>query len=231
MEEYSYSRVAVRTRPKPRFDPVIVAAIALIMAVVGWSALPDAAALDDSKDLGIELSVDPGVAVVPAFTTPGSTALELDDITVPGQIEDATSTGWSLTNNSWFPGYAVTMRSVSDPALRGKNAVDGNGVSDSFNDFSTGAGCPCSWDVSTSTKGVFGFSVTGSSNFVNSSSWGTAGALKYRGFTTNDFTIASQTGLGAYSWTLYVRSELPEKALQQAGSYRAKLIMSIAAQT
>lgn len=228
MRDLPRTRVAVLERTKPQLDPVIAAAIIVILAIVGWSALPDAWAVSDNANTDISLTVDPGVAVVPAFTS-GSTALKLADITIPGQQSNASSTGWALTNNSWFPGYAVSVKSVSSPALRGKNAVDGKGVSDSFTDFTVG-GCPCTWSTSGIKKGLFGYSVSGSANFVDASStsgWGPTTALRYRGFTTSDYTVATQTGLGAFSWALYVRSELPSEALQQAGSYRAKIIMSI----
>lgn len=210
-----------------RFDPIVVLLCAVVVCVFLWGAAPFAGAVEDSGDVGIGVDVDPGIALTPPNSA-GDTTIKLSDITAPGQQRNASSTGWGLTNASWFAGYSVTVESVSDPALRGMNAVDGNGAPDSFSDYST-SGSPSTWNISTYTKGVFGYSVSSESDFVDSAKWGTSSARKFRGFDDTPYTIASQDYIGDADWDIHFRTELGVDAVQEAGSYRAPIIVSITA--
>jgi hypothetical protein len=182
-----------------------------------------------SSGARVNLDVPVTLSMTPGWKT-GDTSVRLEDLTTPGVTVDASSAGWRLTTN--YPnGYEVRIRSTSDPALRGTNAVDGNAAPDSFADFSTAAACPCPWKNDTAKKGVFGYSVavsnTDGAPASDSSRWGTSAARKWRGFSKESYRAYSTVGgAGTYNMTLLLRSEVPSDAVQVEGSYRASVVVS-----
>lgn len=216
-------------------DLPLALAIIIIAGTLLWSLAPGAGAVSQSGDVSLSVSTDRSIAVVPSFTRPGSSAsIRLDDLTMPGQRRDASSAGWTLSSN-WVLGYTVKIRSATDPAMRGANAIDGKGANDSMKDFYvTGQQCPCSWTTNGVTKAVFGYSaaVDGPSVGATASKWGTGNSTsttrKWRGFRTDDYTLFSTSGgSGSTSVSIMLRSELPEAASQLNGSYRARIELSV----
>jgi hypothetical protein len=213
-----------------RIDPVLAAALLLLVAVATWIGAPMAngALTPASSGLSLSLNVPVSMSVTPGLTA-GDTSVQLPALTLPGDPQDATSAGWRLSTN-WQNGYEVRIRSTSSPALRGQNAVDGAGAPDAFNDFSMADGCPCPWSTAGGAKGVFGFSasVTGNGATVNGSSqWGTSAARKWRGLSRTSYRVFSTTGgTNQYGMSLMFRSEIPQTGTQTAGSYRAGFVVS-----
>ncbi|MCW2972900.1 MAG: hypothetical protein JWN72_1173 [Thermoleophilia bacterium] len=228
----STSNTHVRVRTRRRIDPVLASALVLLAALAAWIGAPMAtgtAIAPASGNLNLRLDVPVATSVTPGLTA-GDTSVRLPKLALPGDPQDATSTGWKLSTN-WANGYEVRIRSTSNPALRGVNAVDGSGAPDAFADFSTDADCPCPWSTTGSTKGVFGYSasVTGNGATVaGATKWGTSAARKWRGLNKSSYQLFSTTGgTNQYGLSLVFRSEIPQTAPQAAGSYRASFVISV----
>jgi hypothetical protein len=227
-----HTRVTALQRPTPNGwlrDPVVILIVACMALLAAWASMPSAFAVSTSSDARLLLGADTVVAVAPAVTK-GTRAVQLADLTIPGEQRDADSEGWRVTTN--FPtGYDIKLRATSDPALRGINAVDGAGADDDFQDFST-AGCPCPWTTDGFSKGVFGYSAsvnTSSGNAaLDTSKWGASGAKKWRGFDDTAYSIfRTPGGAGSYQMTLHLRTALPPESNQAAGSYRTTLVLMV----
>lgn len=212
-------------------DPVLSLGLALIAAMVLWTAAPGATATSvgsETHDLRIDMTVPISTAVTPGWTR-GDTSVRLPNLSLPGEIKDVSSSGWRMATN-WPKGYEVRVRSTTDPALRGRNAVDGSGASAAFLDFSTADACPCPWSGAAYEHGVFGYSATVGTvrggAAIGDGQWGSS-TKQYRGFTTDSYRLFSTPGgVGAYSWDVHFRSMIPEGRTQAEGSYRAGVILS-----
>jgi hypothetical protein len=182
-----------------------------------------------TSDTRIELTVPTSTSVVPGWQS-GDTAVRLPDLSFPGEPRDATSSGWRMTTN-WVNGYEVRMRSTTSPALRGRNAIDGEGNRSSFADFRT-TGCPCPWDVSSFDRGVFGYAVSvrtrSGAAATGVAAWGTSSQRRWRGFSRSGHrAYATPGGAGLYDMSLHLRAMIPDGAVQEAGSYRAGIVISV----
>lgn len=211
-----------------RIDPLLAAALVVLAGLVVHTVSPMAFGVTKTSDTQIQFDVEQSIAMAPGLTK-GDTSVKMPDIVVPGQVMDAESDGWQISSN-WALGYDVMIRSATDPALKGSNATDGDGSSDYFKDYTLG-GCPCSWDTSSFTKGVFGYSayVTATSGTPqDTAKWGTSSSHKWRGFDDTPYTLFETGGMGAFDLVLYFRSTIPEDASQKAGSYRANVYLQIA---
>lgn len=211
-------------------DPFVAAAILVFVALFIWCAAPLATGATGSATTNLGFEIKSSLAVAPALTQ-GDKLVRLGDLTAPGQQKDAVSNGWMVSTN-WSGGYQVLIRSTTDPALRGRNAIDGQGAADSFQNYQTGSACPCPWDLGGFSKGVFGYSATVTTQSgpaaVGTSKWGTSGVRKWRGFNDTDYQLYETTGgVGAYGLSLSLRSALPPGKVQTAGSYRATLYLTI----
>lgn len=217
--------------PRPlrlRFDPMLAVAIVLLVGAAAWMGAPLATGASTSATGNLALSLDVPVAtsVTPGWT-PGDTSVRLPNVALPGDREDATSNGWRLSSN-WANGYEVRIRSTTDPALRGQNAVDGAGVSDAFSDFSTADACPCPWSTGNATKGVFGYTAVVSGAVKDASKWGSPSQRKWRGLNKASYQLFSTSGgTNQYAMGLVFRSEIPPNGVQPAGSYRASFVLSV----
>lgn len=202
--------------------------MAAFVALCVWSTLPAAVAAVGSKDTTVEVDVLPALAVAPSYAT-GNTTLSLPTVSLPGQDRQVSTRGWRLSS-TWTGGYGVTLRSTTDPALKGANAVDGSGASgDSFQDFRT-SGCPCPWVVSGFDRGVFGYSASVNSSVGtagDAAQWGTSSARRWRGLSRSEYPVFDTGGIGTFDLELHFRSQVPTSATQSAGSYRANLIVGI----
>lgn len=221
---------AARAMPaRRRVDPVLAGLALVIACVSAWCAAPLAfgAAASDSSLVRIDVDVPISTSVTPGFT-PGEAAVRLDPAVLPGRIEDTMSRGWVMATN-WAGGYEVRLRSTTDPALRGRNAIDGQGATGSFADFRTDAACPCPWSGRGFTTGVFGYSVTvatrGGGDALDTAGW--ADGSRFRGFDDTSYRAYSTPGgTGTYEMAIRFRSMIPEGGTQQSGSYRAAIVAS-----
>lgn len=229
----------VRQRPGPGrrllrrlrdVDPLFAAGIGLLVAFTMWAAAPLATgATSQTSDTTINLSVPSATAVVPGLTA-GDTAVEMPAQSLPGEAKTATSSGWRIST-SWANGYQVTIRATSDPALRGDNSTDRERARSSFADHAAGA-CPCPWTAE-GNRGVFGYSVEVSADVgpapLDADKW--AGPdLRWRGFTNGADgyeVFRTPGGTGQYAMNLKFRTEIPEGAVQTAGTYRSNIILGI----
>ena len=225
------SRARMGAPTRPVVDPWITAGMALLALLAVWSASPIATGAPSvSSDLRIDLSVPVSTSVTPGWTS-GDDTVRLANLRVPGDSANVSSGGWRMTTN-WEHGYEVRLRSTTDPAMRGRNAVDGNAASDSFADFSTAPDCPCPWTTSGYTRGVFGYSVsvdtaTGSPAPLETSRWLRDGSRLWRGLGPTSFRAYSTAGgAGDYTMTMHFRSAIPRAGSQREGSYRANVIAS-----
>ncbi|MCW2961665.1 MAG: hypothetical protein JWM25_1159 [Thermoleophilia bacterium] len=215
----------------PRIDPVLAIVAGVLCAVMAWVAAPLAtgAAAPVSSDTRVEVEVPNATSVTPGWQA-GQTAVRLPNLSIPGDSQDVTSDGWRLAAN-WANGYEIRIASTTSPALRGANAVDGEGAPDTFADYSTGAACPCAWSSQGAKKGMFGYSVSveSSSGPVadDTAKWGDARSRKWRGFTKSSYrAFSTQGGTGEYTMALHLRTMIPDGAVQREGSYRAGLVIS-----
>lgn len=181
-----------------------------------------------SSDARIEVEVPVATSVTPGWNS-GETSVRLPNLSTPGEPRDATSTGWRMATN-WVNGYEVRIRSTTDPALRGRNAVDGRGASSAFQDYRT-ASCPCPWSGAGYERGIFGYSVsvtaTGGLPARDTQKWGTPRERKWRGFTKDSYrAYSTQGGSGQYTMAVHLRSMIPDGAVQMQGSYRSGLVVS-----
>lgn len=210
-------------------DPWLVAALTLLFGVAAWSTAPLAAGGlgPVTSDTRIELEVPISTSVTPGWETGES--VRLPNISVPGEPRDVTSGGWKMSTN-WVNGYEVRVRSTTAPALRGLNAVDGEGARSSFQDYRTSNDCPCPWSGSGYDRGIFGYSVSVASTgpaALHAGKWGTRTSRKWRGFTRTPYLAYSTPGgAGEYTMSIHLRSMIPEGGVQAEGSYRAGLVVS-----
>lgn len=202
----------------------------LLLGVAAWTMAPLAtsAIAPVASSTRIQVEVPATASMTPGWTV-GESEIELPAISVPGEAQDGTSSGWGVSSN-WQNGYDVKVRATTDPALRGSNAVDGSGARSSFQDFRT-AGCPCPWTTEGFTRGVFGYSVAVKASQGGTASgvsrWGSNRARLWRGFTRAPYlAYTTAGGTGSYEMTLYLRTMVPEDAAQMEGSYRAGLVVS-----
>lgn len=144
-------------------------------------------ALDATDTVVITLDVTTGISITSPANSSMSTALGVAQDTAVG------TTTWNVkTNNS--AGYTLALRSSTTPAMRATTTAD------TITDYQTGS--PDTWSVSAASA-AFGYSLFG--NDVNTGTWGTGSAcstggahvpstsLKYKGFTTSDFTVVTRT--------------------------------------
>jgi hypothetical protein len=211
-----------------RIDPVLACAIALLVGVAMWMMAPLATgATSASSDTRIELDVPVSTSVTPGWQT-GDSQVRLENLTIPGEAHDVTSPGWKMSTN-WANGYEVRIRATTDPALRGSNSVDGKGAKASFLDYKT-TNCPCPWSGSGYGQGIFGYSVSVTSNgpaALDADKWGTSSARKWRGFSRTSYRAYSTPGgTGDYTMSVHLRSMIPDGAVQVQGSYRAGFVVS-----
>ncbi|MBC7645463.1 MAG: hypothetical protein H7123_10060, partial [Thermoleophilia bacterium] len=190
-------------------DPFIAGSIVTFVALFVWFAAPLATGATSGASTNVGFEIKSSLAVAPSLS-PGDKLVRLGDLTAPGQQRDAVSNNWTMTTN-WSGGYEVLVRSTTAPALRGRNATDGDGASDAFQDFLTGSACPCPWDIGGFSKGVFGYSATVTTQSgpaaVGSSKWGTSGVRKWRGFNNTDYLLyETNGGVGAYGLDLNFRT-------------------------
>lgn len=209
-------------------DPWLVAALTAIAAVTMWTMAPLASgALGPvTSDTRIELEVPVSTSVTPGWTT--GQDVRLPNVSVPGEVQDVTSTGWKLSTN-WSNGYEVRIRATTDPALRGLNAVDGKGAKSTFQDYTT-TDCPCPWSGRGFERGIFGYSISVESTGgapLDVDKWGTDAARKWRGFAKTSYrAFSTDGGVGDYTMNVHLRSMVPDGAVQPEGSYRAGLVVS-----
>lgn len=214
-----------------RSDPWFAATCAVLLTLVAWTCAPLAtgALAPVSSSQRIELTVPVSAMVTPGWSQ-GDTSVRLADLSSPGQVRDTTSAGWKMSSN-WSTGYEVRVRSTTSPALRGQNAVDGAGASDSFLDF-TKESCPCPWNADGFKRGVFGYSVsvatTSGAAPIGAEQWGTSSAREYRGFSRTSYRAYSTAGSPSeHAITMHLRSEIPQGAVQREGSYRGTMVLSV----
>lgn len=214
-----------------RVDPFLTLGCLLLAGVLMWSAAPFAvgAIAPVPSDARIELDVPVATSVTPGWRM-GDAAVRLPNLSIPGQAHDQASDGWQMSTN-WANGYEVRIRATTDPAMRGRNAVDNDGARDNFKDFSTAAGCPCPWTSAGVDKGIFGYSVSVDSSsgspVLDADKWGTNRARRWRGFSQGSYRAYSTPGgPGRYEMTIHLRSMIPEGAFQSEGSYRASIVVS-----
>ncbi len=207
-----------------------MATAAVVVAVAAWTTAPLAtgAIAPASSDTRIELEVPITTSMTPSWTT-GATGVRLPNLSRPGEPRDVTSSGWRISTN-WANGYEVRIRSTTDPALRGTNAIDGSGARSSFADFST-SGCPCPWTGEEFKQGVFGYSVSVSSStgstVLDANKWGTSSDRKWRGFSRTSYRAYSTAGgTGLYTMDVHLRSMIPDGTTQVEGSYRSGIVVS-----
>lgn len=216
----------------PRLDPLLGSLLLLLAGVAVWTCAPLASGsiAPVGSSMPIDLQVPVTQSVTPGWKS-GDTSVRMPDITTPGDARDATSSGWKLSTNH-SSGYEVRVRSTSDPALKGRNAVDGKGSPDFFADFKTQS-CPCPWDVTGSPRGVFGISASvsasaGAAAPLDASRWGTPSSHKWRGLGKESYRVFSTSGgSGEYNMSLLFRTEIPDGAVQREGSYRASMVISM----
>ncbi|MCW2949127.1 MAG: hypothetical protein JWN41_140 [Thermoleophilia bacterium] len=213
---------------------MLAGALLVLAAVASWIGAPisTGAITPVNNKLAVHLDVPVQMSVTPGLTA-GDTSVRLPMLTLPGDPQDVTSGGWKLSTN-WVNGYEVRIRSTSDPAMRGQNAVDGSAAQDSFADFSTANACPCAWSTENATKGTFGYSAAisgGDGTLANAAQWGAPGARKWRGLDRASYQLFATTGgTNQYPFSLLFRSQIPMTATQTAGSYRASFIVAVAPQ-
>ena len=148
-------------------------------------------ALTDDDQVIVTLNVDAGVSI----DTPADTTMS-NSLGVSVNTAIATSTWTVRTNNA--AGYTLALKASSSPAMR----LNTN-VATFINDYTEASSdVPETWSVGASTA-EFGYSAYGTD--VSAGTWGTVGsalcgatstpsaALKYLGFTTSNFTIASRS--------------------------------------
>jgi hypothetical protein len=213
-----------------RIDPWLLSAIVVIAVVCAWTTAPLAsgALAPKTSDTQISVEVPVSTSVTPGWVT-GDADVRLPNLSIPGEPRDVTSAGWRMSTN-WANGYEVRIRSTTDPALRGNNAVDGQGARSSFADFTT-RNCPCEWSGDGFDRGVFGYSVSvAASNdapVLDAAKWGTNRTRKWRGFDRSAYRAYSTAGGTAqYTMSIHLRSMIPDGATQVEGSYRAGLVVS-----
>jgi hypothetical protein len=210
---------------------LLLGALALLAAVAMWTMAPLATSAvipPVTSDARIEVTVPVATSVTPGWTS-GDTSVRLPDLSIPGEAKDVSSPGWKMSTN-WTNGYEVRIRSTTDPALRGANAVDGKGARSSFDDFKTAASCPCPWSGGGFEKAIFGSSVSVDSSgpaALDTAKWGTTNARKWRGFSTTSYRAYSTAGgTGEYTMSIHLRSMIPTGGTQLEGSYRAGVVVS-----
>ncbi len=209
-------------------DPVCWA-IAVIACIVGgwWMNSADGWSSTSSGSTNVDVTVLEHVAYTPSFTA-GSRAVRLSELSQPGDMATARSGGWKLSSN-WSYGYSLTGRATTAPALRGRNATDGNGADGAFADFRR-RGCPCLWSTKGFDKGIFGYSVEASrreGTLLDTEKWGGGDSRRWRGFTRTDYQLMKAGGTGQFSMNLLLRTQIPEQGVQEQGSYRANLVVGV----
>lgn len=147
-------------------------------------------ALTASDQVIVTLNVDAGVSI----TSPADTTMS-NSLGVSNNKAIATTTWNVKTNNA--AGYTLAVKASSSPAMR----LNTN-VATFINDYTEASSdVPETWSVDAATA-EFGYSAYGTD--ISTGTWGTAGtlcgatstpstSLKYLGFSTSDFTIASRS--------------------------------------
>ncbi|HEY1037187.1 MAG TPA: hypothetical protein VGE62_01235 [Candidatus Paceibacterota bacterium] len=140
-----------------------------------------------SDTVVITLNVTTGISITAPADSSMSTALGVAQDTAVG------TTTWNVkTNNA--AGYTLALRASTSPAMQA--TTTGNTIPD------YGTATTTTWNV-TSGNSAFGYSVFGTG--VSTGAWGTGSTcasggahipsttLKYKGFTTSDFTVMTRT--------------------------------------
>lgn len=225
----------VNVRPNTNRDPraaaarvsrrgrLVVLGLGLVVSALLALASP-AGASPAEGDTRVDLDVLPAIAWAPGLTK-GATRLTMPQLRNAGQQVTVGSTGWHISS-TWPYGYDVLISSTSDPAMAGRNATDGDGSPSAFRNFTIG-GCPCPWDIRSFTQGVFGYSVNGTNGLVDAATWGSPSNRKWRGLTKGKYRIGRTGGVGEFGMDLHFRSGISNDGTQEAGSYRANVIVSI----
>jgi hypothetical protein len=223
------------TREQPRtlrdrVDPWLLSVLVVIAGACLWTMAPLAtgALAPQTSDTKIAVTVPVSTSVTPGWIT-GDADVRIPNLSIPGEPRDVTSAGWRMSTN-WANGYEVRIRSTTDPALRGNNAVDGQGARSSFADFTT-RNCPCEWSGEGFDRGVFGYSVSVSASngaaALDAGKWGTNRSRRWRGLDRTAYRAYSTAGGTAqYTMSIHLRSMIPDGATQLEGSYRAGLVVS-----
>ncbi len=144
-----------------------------------------ASAVTATSSVVVTLNVTAGVSITSPSNSTMSTALGVSQNTAVG------TTTWNVKTNS-ATGYTLTVQATSTPAMNSTTTVN------SIADYQTGA--PNTW-TATSGFAYFGYSAFGTD--VSTGTWGTdtdcystanvqSTALKYKGFTTSGFQIATR---------------------------------------
>lgn len=172
-------------------------ALVATLATAGLFALIEpstASALTATTSVVVTLNVTSGVSI----TANSPTASMSQSLGVAAASAVGTSTFTVNTNSA--TGYTLTVQATSTPAMNSTTTVN------SILDYQTGA--PNSW-VATSGQAYFGYSAFGTD--VATSTWGTGSScsgssanatsttLKYKGFTTSPFQIASRSATTSFS--------------------------------
>ncbi len=161
----------------------VVVFVALLYATIPNVRYVQAATA--SSSVVVTLNVTAGISI----TAPGNVTMSTP-ITISQASSIGTTTWTVITNDS--NGYTLAVNATSSPAMQ-------YGATSTIADYQTGA--PNTWAVAASAAN-FGYSAFGSD--VASTTWGTdtlcgtslgtpSMNLKYKGFTTSPFTIASRT--------------------------------------
>lgn len=173
----------------------------------------------------VTLNVTAGISITSPADATMSTALGVAQHSAVG------STTWNVKTNS-SGGYTLAVRATSSPAMAQ------NGGSPYILDYQTGT--PNTW-VATSGQAYFGYSGYGTD--ISTGTWGTGSncyganvhatstTLKYKGFTTSDFTIATRsattTPTGIDSNICYAVEQ--NNFYVPSGTYRATIIATATA--
>lgn len=162
--------------------------ILTLVCVMGFTAVePSVTEAQTATDsVVITLNVTTGISITSPSDSSMSTALGVAQDTAVG------TTTWNVkTNNA--AGYTLALRASTAPAMQATT------TSNSIPDYGTAT--TTTWDV-TSGNSAFGYSVFGTG--VSTGAWGTgttcgsathvpSATLKYKGFTTSDFTVLTRT--------------------------------------
>ncbi len=158
--------------------------VAYVLATSVFTPLT-ASALAASSSVVVTLNVTTGISISSPSNTTLSTTL---GVAANGAVGTTT---WTVITND-VAGYTLALNATTSPAMQSGSAT--------VADYQTGA--PNTWSV-TSGNAAFGYSAFGTD--VSTGTWGTGAAcngatgnnatsttLKYKGFTTSPFTVASR---------------------------------------
>ena len=170
----------------------VFVAVTIVAASLSFSPGNAEAATVASSSVVITLNVTSGISINAPASSTMSTNLSVAQNSAVG------TTTWIVTTND-VNGYTLALNATSAPAMT-------QGATSSIADYQTGA--PNTWTVANGA--AFGYSAFGSD--VSTGTWGTgsvcSGAsgsnatsttLKYKGFTTSPFTVASRAATTTFS--------------------------------